>query len=334
MKKLKLLFINFKLMSSLQNNIDINLIWNQFDNLNINTNQNCTIKQNKENNKENKVLKCTRCNNSKILENTYETVCNNCGLVLNSDFCSNLTSYETNETPIIKKTYNANASKLKKMQEWYMWSNDEKAQYKLSLYTKDLCQKLEIHETIIENICETVYKVMDAIKKQDGTKRARVKDGIILVCIQYVYTYFNENIHKPSAIDLSKKLNLDIKYITKAEKIVLELINKNPTILNKSAMVDIKKPMDYVYHVNNKYNLQISKSILDKVEYLINKCESNDILLDHTPLSIGVCCLYYILKHNNITIDLKIFSNIYNLSVVTVMKTYNKLKNNEHILLN
>lgn len=326
-------------MSSLENNIDINLIWNQFDNLHDNNNiNNKKINQNdKEINKENninKILKCNTCHNTKILEDIYETTCNNCGLVLNSDFCSNITSYESNEIPTQKRQYSAASSKLKKMQEWYMWSNDEKAQYKLNQYTKSLCQKLEIHENIIENICETVYKVMDAIKKQDGTKRARVKDGIILVCIQYVYSYFNENIHKPSAIDLSKKLNLDIKYITKAEKIVLELINKNPNILNKSAMVDIKKPMEYVYHVNNKYNLQISKSILDKVEYLINKCEDNDILLDHTPLSIGVCCLYYILKINNITIDLKIFSNIYNLSVVTVMKTYNKLKNNDHILLN
>lgn len=318
-------------MSKKENNIDIDHIWNQLDNYNY-ISDNCnSINDNVLTSSKT----CNKCGNNNIVEYNYEITCNNCGLVLNSNFCSNTTSFESNENVVSqKKTYSNNSCKLKKMQDWYTWTNDEKSQYKLGQYTKNLCQQLNIHENIIDNVCETVYKVMDIIKKQDGTKRARVKDGIILVCIQYVYNYFNENINKPTAIDLSKKIDLDIKYITKAEKIVLELINKNPNMLNKSAILDIKQPMEYVYHVNTKHNLQISKSILDKVEYLIHKCEKNNILLDHTPLSIGVCCLFYILKINNIEIDLKLFSNIYNLSVVTVMKTYNKLKSSEHLLTN
>lgn len=313
-------------MSNKNTTIDINQIWNDFDK------QNSTSYE-IDSGKIDKILKCSNCGNSNLLELSYETTCNNCGLVLTRDYCSNISSFETIE-PIQKKTYHSHqSSKLKKMQEWYMWTNDEKSQYKLSQYTKNLCQKLELLENLYDSICQTVFKVMEAIKKQEGTKRARVKDGIILVCIQYVYHYLNEITNKPSAIELAKKINLDIKYITKAEKIVLELINKNPKILNKSAILDIKKPMEYVHHVNLKHNLQIPNSILDKVDYLINKCEKNDILLDHTPLSIGVCCLYYVLKLNNIEIDLKIFSNIYNLSVVTVMKTYNKLKSNNKFLL-
>jgi len=65
---------------------------------------------------------------------------------------------------------------------------------------------------------------------------------------------------------------------------------------------------------------------LEHTQSLITICEDNDILLDHTPLSVGVSCFYYILKLNNIDIDLKIFSELYDLSVVTVVKTYNKLK--------
>lgn len=320
-------------MTSKDTDIDIDQIWKDFDKYN----NGITLESNQiDSNQIDKILKCSSCDNPNLLETHYETTCNNCGLVLTRDFCSNdfpISNFETIE-PIQKKSYPSHqSSKLKKMQEWYMWTNDEKSQYKLSQYTKNLCQKLELLENLYDNICQTVFKVMEAIKKQEGTKRARVKDGIILVCIQYVYHYLNEIMNKPSAIELAKKINLDVKYITKAEKIVLELINKNPNILNKSVILDIKKPMEYVYHVNLKHNLQISNIILDKVNYLIDKCEKNDILLDHTPLSIGVCCLYYILKLNNIEIDLKIFSNIYNLSVVTVMKTYNKLKTNNKFLL-
>lgn len=314
-------------------NIDINQIWKELDNYNeVNNKQESQDTQNIQNEIKINTIICNNCNSENILENTYEITCDNCGLVLKSDFCVNSQSFVISEP--IKKTYsNIKSAKLKKMQDWYMWSNDEKAQYKLSLYTKNICEKLELPEFMYENICQIVQKVMDAIKKQDGTKRARVKDGIILVCIQYVYNHVNDVIHKPTAIELAKKINLDVKYITKAEKIVLELINMIPNILNKTVILDIKKPMDYVNHVNIKYNLQIPNTILTKVEYLIFKCEQKDILLDHTPLSIGVCCLYYILKINNIEIDLKLFSNIYNLSVVTVMKTYNKLKSNQHLFL-
>ena len=87
-----------------------------------------------------------------------------------------------------------------------------------------------------------------------------------------------------------------------------------------------QKPFDYVITTINKNNLKISNDILNKVQILISLCEDNDLLLDHTPLSVGVSCFYYILKLENIDIDLKIFSELYNLSVVTVVKTYNKLK--------
>ena len=64
---------------------------------------------------------------------------------------------------------------------------------------------------------------------------------------------------------------------------------------------------------------------------LINICEENDLLLDHTPQSVGICCFYYILKLNNIEIDVKLFIEIYNISAVTLFKTHSKLQ--QHQLL-
>jgi hypothetical protein len=61
---------------------------------------------------------------------------------------------------------------------------------------------------------------------------------------------------------------------------------------------------------------------------LIDICEDNDLISDTTPLTIGVTCFYYILKlpEINIDIDLKIFTSIYDVSLVTLTKTFNKLK--------
>jgi hypothetical protein len=212
---------------------------------------------------------------------------------------------------------------MKKMQDWYMWTNEEKNAYKLAVYTKSLCKTLNITETFQQLIADTVIEVMTIIRKHDGTKRARVKDGIILCCIQYVTKTLQQEL---SAIALAKKMNLDIKYVTRAEKIILELINSKKLHLNKSSILETKDPFSYVMDVINKKSIKVSDDILIKISNLIDYCQANDLLLDHTPLSIGVCCFYYVLKLNDMQIDMKVFSELYDLSIVTVIKTHNKLK--------
>ena len=296
-------------------NENIDLLWKEFDSAN-------SIKF--EQNSNNSVIekdKCTNCHGEKVkyIENDY--VCFECGLIINEDRLNNGCSFELQQ-PVSIKSSNAN-TKLSKMQEWYMWTNEEKNTYKLKLYVRNLCQRLNISECLVENICNIVVMVMDSIKRNDGTKRARVKDGIIVSCIHYV----SKDTSTPySYMDMARALNLDIKYVTRADKLILELINCKKLNMNKALLLDTMKPYDYVTNTIQKYNIKIDRSVLQDVKTLIEICEDNDVLLDHTPLSVGVCCFYYILQLRNIEIDLKVFSDLYDLSVVTVVKTYNKLK--------
>ena len=120
-----------------------------------------------------------------------------------------------------------------------------------------------------------------------------------------------------------------MKYISKADKLIMELINSNKLQISNEFLdkfLKTENPIDYVTRIIEKYNLNINDSIIEQVKSLIEICEDNDILLDHTPLSIGVSCFYYVLNINNIDINIKMFSELYDLSMVTVMKTYNKLK--------
>lgn len=282
---------------------------------------------------------CKECLGLIIQSNSHELVCSNCGLIQSSfeiiatPHCI-VQETETTRSKSGKHCSNQN-SKLKKMQNWYMWTNEEKNAYKLSMYTRDLCNKVGVVETseycenIIDTTCQTVIEVMKVIKQQDGTKRARVKDGIILVCLQYVLRNANMTIGKnnvSSAIEFGKSIDLNIKYITKAENTILEYMNTGKLNLKKHTVLRTKKAYDYVKEVIHRNRFKIDMKIMDQVENLIAFCENNDILLDHTPLSLGVCCFYYVIKINNIDIDAKVFSDLYNLSVVTVMKTYNKLR--------
>lgn len=293
---------------------NLDLVWKEFDSANqLNIKQ---IKSNRQNEQ------CTNCLGERVgyVENDY--VCFECGLVIDEYRLNSNCSFESLQQRVSVKSVKTN-SRISKMQEWYMWTNEEKNTYKLKVYVRNLCVKLNITECLVENICNIVIMVMDSIKRNDGTKRARVKDGIIVSCIHYV----SKDTSTPySYINMSKTLNLDIKYVTRADKLILELINCKKLNMNKSLILDTMKPYDYVVNTIQKYNIKIDNKVLSDVKTVIEICEDNDVLLDHTPLSIGVCCFYYILQLRNIEIDLKVFSELYDLSVVTVVKTYNKLK--------
>lgn len=275
-------------------------------------------------------VQCKNCNGKNIFISDSEFVCNDCGLVSDQIFSS--TVFLNNDVQISRTkniNFNSQFSKIQKMQEWFMWTNDQKTSYKLSNYTKDLCTRLNIPETLVPMICNITNIVMNAIKKYDGTKRARVKDGIILSCIQYVSNENNLNI---SACELAKKIDLDIKYVTRADRMILELINNKNLNLKKTTILNIKSPIEYILTVINNSKLDIPEILIKKLKALIKFCEINDILIDHTPLSVGVCCFYYILKTNNIEIDIKIFADLYDLSIVTILKTFNKLSIHSNVI--
>ena len=301
---------------------DLDKIWSLMDNF-----KNSSIKD-KDNLTQNSKLKsniyyCTTCN-----VDTYDSTCNQCGLIIYNDTEYSNYSYEEpqNASRSFKKSNNLQGNRLMKINEWIMWTNDEKNEYKLNKYTKELCEKLNILEGIISSVCGLVSQIMTAIKNGcDGPKRSRVKDGIIIVCIYYVSKNTSNSY---SYIDLAKKIDLNMKYISKADKLIMELINSNKLKMSKECLNNFlqpENPIDFVTRIIEKYNLNINQSIIDQVSNLIEICEDNDILLDHTPLSIGVTC-FYVLNINNIDINIKMFSQLYDLSMVTVMKTYNKLK--------
>ena len=261
---------------------------------------------------------CVNCNNSdNINEIDNEIICTYCGIIIDNDVYEIEPVFE--ESIPIKK-YNNN-NKINKLIQWYMWSNEEKTIYKLKEYTTNLCNKLEIPEYLISQIINTVIEVMDVIKKNDGSKRSRVKDGIIINCIHYTTT--NEfNILAFNCFDMAKKLSLDIKYITKADKLITELLNSGKVKLYK---IVNKSPYDYINQVIIKYQLNISINIKTKMQRLISICENNDMLLNNTPLSIGACCFFYILILFKNDINAKDIAQMFNISHVTVIKTLSKL---------
>lgn len=291
----------------------IDSIWTDLQNLQKETTQEYT----KDN------FTCANCNGDNLQYIRCDLTCCDCGLVMDNQLYENVSFANSDETQKTQGKYNMAFHRMSKMQKWYMWSNDEKNNYKLTSYTETLCSELNIPESLVPSICETVVKVLNTIKKYDGTKRARVKDGIILVCIHYVAKH--SSIPYLSAHKLAKKLNLNIKYITKAESNILELVNCGKLSLDKNILLNVKTPYDFVLEGIKAKNIKISNNLINTIKLLIQICEKHDLLLDHTPLSIGVACFYYIITMNNINTDIKVLSEVFGLSCITILKSYNKL---------
>jgi transcription initiation factor TFIIIB Brf1 subunit/transcription initiation factor TFIIB len=273
-----------------------------------------------------KIDKCNNCDNDELIINKNEIICNNCGFILNNEL--NISCYDFEEQTDYKKSKNS-FNKITKMQKWLEWTNDEKNIYKLKLYTRNLCKDLNIYENLIDQVCDLVIELMNNIKLNDGPKRCSVKNGIIIVCINYISKKNNCNCN---SINLAKQMNLDIKYLTKADKILMEIINCNNTLnIDLDILHKQENPIDYINEIIFKYNLsdclgEKCKNIIDKTTILINICQDNDILTDHTPLVIGVGCFFYILNESNINVDMNLFTEMCNTTNITILKINNKLK--------
>ena len=313
--------------------MNLESIWKELDSIKNNSNsENTNNTKTKIQETDVDISECKNCESHNIGFQATDFVCFDCGYIIESNTIyhqSYLNSDFTDQTPQHYQKRNINNTsagfnKIQKMQNWFMWTNEEKNIYKLETYTIEFCNKIGIPEHIIQDICKIVKYTMISIKQHEGTKRGKVKDGIIIVCIYYQskLTYECSN----SLSQLAKKANIDYKYISKAENIILELINNNKLKLDKQILLETKTPYEYVQDVIKKNNIKVPPKILKQIKKLIDICEDRDLLLDHTPLSIGVCCFYYIIQLNDIKIDIKMFSDLYDLSVVTVIKTFNKLK--------
>ena len=215
-----------------------------------------------------------------------------------------------------------------KMLSWNKWSPTESSIYRNIQYIDKIYKKFNI-ESYRDQINELVLKIMNIIKNDDCSKRTRFREGIIYICILYIYK-LNKNDY---IIDNKTKLNLPTKYISKAEKNILELIQHKK--INPALDINIFTSIFTLKHNKSLYTLDnIHETILLEVDELISYCNNNEILIEHSPSSIYYGCLYYILKKKELVNKDNVkqtclteiqFSKKYDISHVTVKKIYNKL---------
>jgi hypothetical protein len=236
-----------------------------------------------------------------------DTTCINCGLVLENQPEFDNFIYEH---PIENKT-KLPFNRLTKLQDWISWTKEEKTEYKLKKYVREFCEQLSIYPNLIDSICHLVNNILEKIKeKNDGSKRSRVKDAIIINCICYICDDYDP-------IYLAKRANIDAKYISKADKILLDLNLSHVSEKDMSQKVMSKKSSD---QLRSEYNT--NPDLEEKLVILTEIVDDNKLL--HNVSEISTICFYYLLVQTS-SVDLNVFCEHFKINSSHLIKSFNKL---------
>lgn len=248
------------------------------------------------------------CSHTDTINRQCQDICTDCGLVVSSDLFI-VQEFHKHEPYV----FQSHPNKFTK----FLWSPDDKAQYKIKTITQDICRTLNVSEHLVADICNLSIYTLQTVSKLDSSKRGVLKNAIIYLCIHYIHNRYN----------IPFTLNID-KHIIKANNIILELIHLD-TSFDLDPRFLLQQPNSYDL-VHNSPKLQSALGgdfnlIMSKTQDLIDICEDNDLLITHTPLSIGVGCLFFILHKLDHVIDVTDLVQIFNITSITVHKIYSKL---------
>ena len=238
---------------------------------------------------------CENYNEIKTLEGR---VCDSCGLMLST--CN------IDSTPLYGEYYEITYSK------------SELQNITLQKYIITVLNKLKIPIIIHNEISIIAFKLIKLMYTFTNYKGAYLKKALIIITIYKLYNVYSYN-------DLILQIDLNIKYISKAEMCIAELISTKH-ISEDFCGVQNNHPIRVIYNIIHLRKLKIPDSILSNTNSLINKCLQLGFNSEHQPSSIAISCLYFIIKQFNVDMDIKLFCSIYNLSNTTISKVVDKIK--------
>jgi transcription initiation factor TFIIIB Brf1 subunit/transcription initiation factor TFIIB len=241
------------------------------------------------------------CKNFEVLEVLEGTVCNLCGLMISCVNISDIGSYE--------EIQNLNIT----------FSKSEQKNISLNKYIYSILVKLELPTIIHNSIADIAFVLITSVYKYLNSKGSYLKKALIVITAYKLYNIY-------SYTELIKKIDLPIKYISKAEMNIAELVSTKKIPFNILKNIHSDHPIRFIYNIIHINKLTVSQDILQQTHSLISKCMEIGMTSDHQPSSIAISSLFFIIKQQKIDIDIRIFSNIYGLSHITISKIHDKIK--------
>lgn len=283
---------------------------------------------------------CPSCKSSDILTDDGVTICAKCGLQLDIELseeaewryygaedgkakgdpsrCGNVVNHLLPETSlstiIMGNMFDANKG-FRRIHKWSSVSHREK---KLINAFNDIDCNVN-KESITGSTIDTAKTKYEAIN-DINIKRGSTRRGIIAACI-YQSCYDKKN--PKSAKEISKLYNVKLTKITsgcKHYKRMMYFKNKEEARKNSKPCTPEMFIRRYVDQ------MELGETVYELTVKIYNMVDHLGILLENTPPSIAVGCLYMVLQEmDDPPVDKKRLSSECDISEVTISKTYKKI---------
>ena len=319
------------------NNLDINSdeIWDLLDSLD----------SNKEDSKSNISDICDECGSNNINTDQNEGVirCDECGLKLydlldrNPDWnsvnstCDNVsrcgapTSFFFPQSSLGTKLTNGKFTRISILERWGQMPYKERSRYEVLKYIDTMCKAVTIPQPIIDNT-KNIFNELSLKthhNEEEGVDKNIIirgfnRRGIIAACLLN-----GSNLQgKPmTPKEVGKVFGITEKQVTKGNRKLRDMLMDDTIISNiKSSQSD--EYIDRKEYINmlkfDKFQLELAKKIAKNVKRL-------DIATDHQPASLAAGSVMLMANILNLNLSKKKISETFDISQVTIIKTYRKI---------
>ena len=193
------------------------------------------------------------------------------------------------------------------------------------------CKKYGITQTIIDS-AKILYKKVNDSKHIRGKRKGKNmimrcinRRSMIAACVFYACKMQKE---PRSPKEIADIYDLEIKHVHRGCRKILDYIDLNSTFYQ----IRNSQAADFIERLSKK--MDIDKKYIDIAKDVCNNIHKLDIASTHEPPSIAAGCILLVANTYNINISKKQISEIFDISDVTISKTYRKIHPYYKIILN
>jgi len=295
---------------------------------------------------------CKSCKSDKLVVDNIKgyLVCQECA-VINQEFLDENPEYTNDEenngngasrygcpsnyffpksalgTKIATKGYN----KVSALQRQGQMPYREKSLLEVLERIQSKCKKYGVSQSIIDS-AKILYKKVSDSKHIRGKRKGKNmimrcinRRSMIASCVFYACKMQKE---PRSPKEIADIYDLEIKHVHRGCRKILDYIDLNSTFyqIKNSQAADFIERLAKKMDIDKKY-IDISKDVCNNIHKL-------DIASTHEPPSVAAGCILLVTNTYNLTITKKQISEIFDISDVTISKTYRKIYPYYKIILN
>ena len=291
--------------------------------------------------------KCISCNSEKLILDNLQGhfVCEDCGIVNKNALCDNPEFSGENDTSRYgcpNNFYCPNSSLGTKMkvkgysriaaiQKQGQVPYSEKELMSTIKSIEEKCLKYGIKQNIIDT-AKTLYKKIRDYKHTDGKRKGKNmimrcinRRSMIAACVFYACKLQNE---PRSPKEIADIYDLEIKHINKGYRKFLDYVNMD-SFFNEFKS---SQSTDFIERYSKKLNL--ADIYIKKAKDISSNIHKLDIVSTHEPSSVAAGCILLVTKMHKLDLNKKKISEIFNISDVTISKTFRRINNYQQIITN